>query len=111
MQSSLYDRLGGKDAITAVVDDFVATCANDSRINAKFAKSDVPRLKAMLVDQGVRGHGRTVHVLRSRHDGDPQGVASRPASSMLSSKISCRRSAGSASLRRSKRSSWVCSGP
>lgn len=74
MQSSLYDRLGGKDAITAVVDDFVATCANDSRINAKFAKSDVPRLKAMLVDQGVRGHGRTVHVLRSRHDGDPQGV-------------------------------------
>ena len=51
MKSSLYDRLGGKDAITAVVDDFVAGCANDSRINAKFAKSDIPRLKTMLVDQ------------------------------------------------------------
>lgn len=51
MQSSLYDRLGGNDAITAVVDDFVAGCANDSRINAKFAKSDIARLKTMLVDQ------------------------------------------------------------
>jgi hemoglobin len=51
MQSSLFDRLGGMDAITAVVDDFVSACANDSRINAKFAKTDVPRLKAMLVDQ------------------------------------------------------------
>lgn len=51
MQTSLYDGLGGKDAITAVVDDFVAGCAADSRINAKFAKSDIARLKAMLVDQ------------------------------------------------------------
>lgn len=57
MQSSLYDRLGGQDAITAVVNDFVATCANDSRINAKFAKSDVPRLKAMLVDQVCEATG------------------------------------------------------
>jgi hemoglobin len=57
MRSSLYDRLGGKDALTAVVDDFVARCANDSRINAKFAKSDVPRLKAMLVDQVCEAAG------------------------------------------------------
>jgi hemoglobin len=57
MQSSLYDRLGGKDAITAVVDDFVAGCANDSRINAKFAKTDIPRLKAMLVDQVCEATG------------------------------------------------------
>ncbi len=42
MQSSPYDRLGGKDAITAVVDDFVAPCANDSRINAKFARTGDP---------------------------------------------------------------------
>jgi hemoglobin len=45
------------DAITVVVDDFVATCANDARINAKFAKSDVPRLKAMLVDQVCEATG------------------------------------------------------
>lgn len=51
MQTSLYDRLGGKDAIAAVVEDFVAACADDSRINAKFAKSDIARLKTMLVDQ------------------------------------------------------------
>ena len=57
MQSSLYDRLGGMDAITAVVDDFVAGCANDSRINAKFARTDIPRLKAMLVDQVCQATG------------------------------------------------------
>jgi hemoglobin len=57
MQSSLYDRLGGMDAITAVVDDLVATCAGDARINAKFARSDVPRLKAMLVDQVCEASG------------------------------------------------------
>ena len=48
---TLYDRLGGKDAITAVVDSFVAKVAADSRINKKFAKSDVGRVKTMLVDQ------------------------------------------------------------
>src|SRR5262245_17395835 len=48
---SLYDRLGGKTAITAVVDSFVAKVAADSRINKKFAKSDVGRVKTMLVGQ------------------------------------------------------------
>jgi hemoglobin len=48
---SLYDRLGGKDAITAVVDDFVANVAADNRINAFFANTDIPALKTMLVDQ------------------------------------------------------------
>jgi hemoglobin len=50
-QQSLYDRLGGGAAITAVVDDFVARCAGDTRINSKFARTDIPRLKAMLVEQ------------------------------------------------------------
>ena len=48
---SLYDRLGGKAAITAVVDTFVARVAADSRINKKFARTNIPRLKTMLVDQ------------------------------------------------------------
>src|SRR5262249_26266730 len=48
---SLYERLGGKDAITAVVDDFVGRVAADNRINRFFAKANVPRLKARLVDQ------------------------------------------------------------
>ena len=51
MQKSLYDRLGGKDAITAVVDDFVGNVAADKRINGYFAKADIPRLKRNLVDQ------------------------------------------------------------
>ena len=51
MQSSLYERLGGKDAIVAVIDAFVGRAAGDGRINLKFARTDVPRLKAMLVDQ------------------------------------------------------------
>jgi hemoglobin len=47
---SLFERLGGKDAIIAVVDAFVARCAADGRINGKFARTDIPRLKANLVD-------------------------------------------------------------
>ena len=50
-QGSLYQRLGGGDAIRAVVEDFVARCAADARINGKFARTDVPRLTAMLIDQ------------------------------------------------------------
>jgi hemoglobin len=57
MQSSLYERLGGKDAIVAVIDAFVGRAASDGRINPKFARTDVPRLKAMLVDQVCEASG------------------------------------------------------
>ena len=50
-EASLYDRLGGKPAITAVVDDFVGNVAADARINQRFAGANVPRLKTMLVEQ------------------------------------------------------------
>jgi hemoglobin len=40
-----------------VVDSFVARCAGDDRINAKFARTDVPRLKKMLVDQVCEAAG------------------------------------------------------
>jgi hemoglobin len=50
-QRTLYDRLGGRDAIAMVVDSFVGRVAADSRINKKFARSDVPRVKSMLVAQ------------------------------------------------------------
>ena len=56
-QKSLYERLGGKDAITAVVDDFVANVAGDKRINGFFARADVPRLKRNLVDQICQASG------------------------------------------------------
>ena len=54
---SLYDRLGGKGAITAVVDDFVGNVAGDKRINGFFAKTDIPRLKGNLVDQICQATG------------------------------------------------------
>jgi hemoglobin len=50
-EASLYDRLGGKPAITAVVDDFIGNVASDSRINGRFANANIPRLKQMLVEQ------------------------------------------------------------
>jgi hemoglobin len=61
-QKSLYDRLGGKDAITAVVDAFVAHVAADKRINGFFAKTatDPERLKMFkmqLVNQICEASG------------------------------------------------------
>jgi hemoglobin len=50
-QKPLYDRLGGKEAITAVVDDFLANVVADTRINARFANADAARLRQMLIDQ------------------------------------------------------------
>ena len=48
---SLYQRLGGKEAITAVVDDFIGNVAADARINKRFANANIPRLKMLLVEQ------------------------------------------------------------
>jgi hemoglobin len=47
---SLYERLGGHAAITAVVDEFVARVAADKRINARFINTDIPHLKVLLVE-------------------------------------------------------------
>jgi hemoglobin len=70
---TLFDRLGGSAAVTAVVDDFVARCAADDRINQKFARTDVPRLKAMLVDQVTAATGGpatyTGRSMAETHDG------------------------------------------
>ena len=49
--ASLHDRLGGKPAIEAVVDDFLGRVLRDSRINARFSNVDPARLRMMLVDQ------------------------------------------------------------
>src|SRR6476619_7654372 len=48
---SHYQRLGGKEAITAVVDDFIGNVAGDARINKRFANANTPRLKTLLVEQ------------------------------------------------------------
>lgn len=56
-EATLYDRLGGKPAISAVVDDFVGNVAADKRINGFFANTDIPRLKQLLVEQICAGSG------------------------------------------------------
>ena len=59
---TLYDRLGGKKAITAVVDEFVGRVAADTRINHYFATAagDSKRLAAFkmnLVNQICQAAG------------------------------------------------------
>jgi hemoglobin len=56
-QKSLYDRLGGEPAITAVVENLVGRCLKDQRISARFANTDVPHLKKMLVEQICQAAG------------------------------------------------------
>jgi hemoglobin len=61
-KKTLYDNLGGKTAIVAVVDDFVGNVAADKRINAFFAADvkDPARLakfKGNLVDQICQAAG------------------------------------------------------
>lgn len=56
-QKSLYERLGGKPAIQAVVDDFIGNVAADNRINSFFANTNIPRLNTMLVNQICQATG------------------------------------------------------
>ena len=70
---SLYDRLGGQGAITAVVDTFVANVAADTRINAFFRGVDMPQLKRLLVEQICQATGGpcsyTGRSMRAAHAG------------------------------------------
>ena len=50
-KKTLYERVGGAAALTAVVDDFVANVAADQKINHFFAKTDIPTFKKNLTDQ------------------------------------------------------------
>jgi hemoglobin len=53
-EPSLYKRLGGRDGIANVVDDFVANLVADARVSARFKGLPVPavfKLKSNLSDQ------------------------------------------------------------
>jgi hemoglobin len=54
---SLFVWLGGKEAITAVVDTFVGKVGEDKRINGYFASTDLPKLKTGLVNQICEASG------------------------------------------------------
>jgi hemoglobin len=76
---SLYDRLGGYSAISAVVDDFVKNVAADKRINKFFANANIDRLKVRLVEQICQGSGGpcvyTGRDMKSAHAG--MGIRSK----------------------------------
>jgi hemoglobin len=70
---SLYDRLGGGDAINALIESWVARVAGDDRANGKFARTDIDRLKKELVDQLCEATGGpctyTGRSMLETHDG------------------------------------------
>src|SRR5215813_705200 len=51
VEGSLYERLGGVDAITAVARAFDDRAGKDDRINQKFARTNLDRLTKEFVDQ------------------------------------------------------------
>lgn len=70
---TLYDRLGGIDAITALTESWVARVAGDDRANKKFVRTDVPRLKKEVIDQLCEATGGPCtysgRSMRETHDG------------------------------------------
>ena len=47
---ALFDRLGGKPAVEAVVDEFLQRVAADKRINGRFFNTDLARLRGLLIE-------------------------------------------------------------
>lgn len=77
---TLFDKLGGKDAITKVVDNFITRVGGDKRVNHFFAATiaDEARLagfKAKMVDQICQAAGGpckyTGKDMKSTHTGMP----------------------------------------
>jgi hemoglobin len=71
--TSLYDRLGGLDAITALTESWVARVGGDDRANGKFVRTDLPRLKKEIIDQLCEATGGpctyTGRSMQETHDG------------------------------------------
>ena len=70
---SLYDRLGGGDAVNALTESWVARVGGDDRANGKFARTDIDRLKKEIVDQLCEATGGpctyTGRSMQETHDG------------------------------------------
>jgi hemoglobin len=56
-EPSLYDRLGGTPAITAVVGDFLDAVGKDARVKNQPPPARVPLLKQSLIDQVCQATG------------------------------------------------------
>jgi len=86
----LYERLGGKGAIVAVVNQFVANVAADTSINRYFAHTNIPRLKTMLVDQICQAAGGPCTYrgrdMKSTHRG--MGITTREFNNLVGDLVS-----------------------
>jgi hemoglobin len=95
--ASLYDRLGGKEAITAVVDALSANVAADTRINQRFANANIKRFKAQMVDLLCQASGgpcvykgmdmQTVHKDMKITEAEFMAVAENAAKTLDSFKV------------------------
>ncbi len=56
-EKSLYDKIGGTDGITTVVEAFLTNVGGDDRINARFANTDLDNLKMLLIEQVCEATG------------------------------------------------------
>ena len=54
---SLYDKIGGTEGITTVVEVFLANVGADDRINSRFANTDLDNLKMLLIEQVCEATG------------------------------------------------------
>jgi truncated hemoglobin YjbI len=106
--ATLYERLGGLDAITAMVDSVVARQGGDDRINRKFGRTDIPHLKQNFVDQVCEATGGpctyTGRSMREAHDG--MGVTAGEFDAFIQDLEGC--STSSTSPRPSTKSCSVC---
>ena len=96
-QASLYDRLGGKEAITAVVDALSANVAADARVNQRFANANIKRFKAQMVELLCEASGgpckykgmdmKTVHAGMKISEAEFMAVAENAAKTLDSFKV------------------------
>lgn len=56
-EESLYQRIGEQSGIATVVDGFLAKVGADDRVNGRFAETDMPKLRALLVEQVCEATG------------------------------------------------------
>lgn len=54
---SLYEKVGGTEGITTVVEVFLANVGADDRINSRFATTDLDNLKMLLIEQVCEATG------------------------------------------------------
>ncbi len=56
-EASIYDRIGGTEGITQVIDNFVGYAAADDMINGRFTDVDIDNFKRLMVEQVCEATG------------------------------------------------------